>query len=80
MSLSCEIPALPVAAGAYVMRIVILDADSLQPLALRGFEDAPVPLRVHGDPSLMENVRSELSQLVTIDVDWSHVPHSVGSS
>ncbi len=70
--LSCWVPRLPLLAGTYTIRVMILDAYTLQPLALRGWEDAPVPLLVEGRPSLVANIGSEVNQLVSLDVDWAH--------
>ena len=78
-ALSCDLPALPIAAGSYVVRVAMLEADSFQPLALLGFEDAPTPIQVEGGASLTENVRSEMNQLVTIDVDWGPARQPVRS-
>jgi ABC-type polysaccharide/polyol phosphate transport system ATPase subunit len=71
--LSATIPRLPLLAGTYVLRPTIVDAETMQPFAVHGFEgEAPtvveVPAGAASDPR--HNAKTAVHQLVTIDVDW----------
>jgi hypothetical protein len=68
--LTCVIPRLPLVGGRYSLRGGIVDAATLQPLALFGWHDAPAVLEVRADAALAGNAAMTLNQLVTIDVDW----------
>lgn len=68
--LACTIPRLALTAGEYVVKAAIFEVHSQQPLALVGWEDAPVPLRVQGAVNLEKNFQAMLRQLVTTEVVW----------
>jgi ABC-type polysaccharide/polyol phosphate transport system ATPase subunit len=70
--LSATVPRLPLLAGAYVLRPTIVDAETMQPLAVHGLDDeAPAVLEVAGGAAdLSRNAMTAVNQLVTIDVDW----------
>lgn len=68
--LACTVPKLPLTAGEYVVKAAIFELNSQQPLALVGWEDAPVALRVEGAINLEKNFQSMLRQLVTLDAEW----------
>lgn len=70
-SLRCTIPRLPLLNGRYGLKVSIIEASSLQALALHGYEDAPAVLVVEAPPSRLHNGSNGLDQLVTIDVDWN---------
>lgn len=70
--LTCTIPCLPLTAGSYVVKAAIFELHSQQPLALLGWEDAPVSLLVEGAVNLEKNFQSMLRQLVTMEVQWQH--------
>ena len=68
--LSCTIPSLPLMAGHYVVRAVILDAETQMALAVHGWYDAPHPLRVTTRPTRASNAMAAANQLTTIQVEW----------
>ncbi|MFD2784719.1 ABC transporter ATP-binding protein [Hymenobacter rubripertinctus] len=68
--LCCTVPQLPLTAGQYVVKVAIFELHSQQPLALLGWEDAPVPLQVQGELTLEKSFQTMLQQLVTIPVKW----------
>jgi lipopolysaccharide transport system ATP-binding protein len=68
--LRCRVPRLPLTAGPYMLRATINDAATLQPLALFGWQDAPLPFNVRSEPSLLGNGMASVNQLVTLDVVW----------
>jgi lipopolysaccharide transport system ATP-binding protein len=68
--LTGTIPRLPLAAGEYAVKAAIFELHSQQPLALLGWEDSPVLLRVHGGINLEKSFQTMLRQLVTLDIDW----------
>ena len=68
--LRCLIPSMPLLNGTYMLKTAILEAESLQPLALFGWEDAPLSFQVDAPSSFLHNALKTLNQLVTIDVDW----------
>lgn len=67
--LSCLIPHLPLAAGAYWLRGAIMDPITLQPIALLGLHEAS-PFTVLTYPSKVSNARAAANQLVVLDVEW----------
>jgi lipopolysaccharide transport system ATP-binding protein len=69
-SLSCVIPKLPLLAGAYMLKVGIVESKSRQPLALFGWEDAPLAFQVHSPPTFLNNTSKAFNQLVAVDVDW----------
>ena len=69
--LTCTIKRVPVVAGNYVLRAFIAEADTLQPLAMLGYDDEPAPLLVETSPTLKQNAKIEQQHLVTIDVEWA---------
>jgi ABC-type polysaccharide/polyol phosphate transport system ATPase subunit len=69
--LSCLIPRLPLLGGRYAVRAAILDAETLVPLALFGYWGPATVLLVSSRPSLLNNGKMAVNQLVTIDVDWN---------
>jgi lipopolysaccharide transport system ATP-binding protein len=69
--LRATIPRLPLVAGTYVVRAVVNEAETAQPLALYGhYDQPPLLLRVGATPNLRTNAMAGAHQLVTIDVDW----------
>ncbi|KAA9333360.1 ATP-binding cassette domain-containing protein [Hymenobacter busanensis] len=68
--LACTVVDLPLTAGEYVVKAAIFELHSQQPLALVGWEDAPVSLRVEGSIDLEKNFQSMLRQLVTLNLSW----------
>jgi hypothetical protein len=70
--LICRIPNLSLLAGAYTIRVGIMEFDTMLTVAHMGWDGPPAPLRVHGAPSLAANIGHQLNQLVTLDVEWSH--------
>jgi hypothetical protein len=68
--LSCVVPRLPLAAGSYWLKAALIDAVTLQPLALLGWRDAPYPLNVRAVPNAVTNVAAAVNQLMTLDVEW----------
>ena len=68
--LNCTVARLPLTAGQYLVKVAIFEIQSQQPLALLGWEDAPVPLVVQGELSLEKSFQSMIQQLVTLPIDW----------
>ncbi|MDT5293804.1 MAG: lipopolysaccharide transport system ATP-binding protein [Acidobacteriota bacterium] len=68
--LSCIVPRLPLMAGTYWLKAAIIDAVTLQPLALLGWRDAPYSFTVRARPDAVTNVAAAVNQLMTLDVDW----------
>ena len=68
--LSCRIPSLPLVAGRYLVRAVLIDPVTTHALALCGYEEQPPMLDVRAVPHRLTNAQIKLEQLVTIDVDW----------
>ncbi len=68
--LTCWLPKLPLLSGTYVCKTVILDAATRQPLALSGWEDAPLSFQVETPVSFLNNALKSINQLVTLDVIW----------
>ena len=69
-TLRCRIERLPLVGGRYAMRAAILDAETTQPLASRGFHNKSVILAVREEPSSTSNIKMALHQLIHLDVDW----------
>ena len=69
-SLSCILPKLPLVSGAYVLKCGVVEPESRQPLALFGWEDAPMVFEVHAPATFLNNTSRVFKQLVTVDVDW----------
>jgi len=53
--------------------VAILEAESRQPLALFGWEDAPLAFQVQAPPTFLNNAFKSLNQVMTIDVEWEAV-------
>jgi lipopolysaccharide transport system ATP-binding protein len=68
--LSCRLPRLPLTAGEYLVKAVIFEFDSLQPLALWGWENSPTRLRVVDAVSLEKNARKMMQQLIVVEAEW----------
>jgi lipopolysaccharide transport system ATP-binding protein len=68
--LCATVPRLPILPGTYVVRAAIVDAETMQPLVVHGYEGAPPVLEVAGRGDLQENGLAAMQQLVTLDVDW----------
>ncbi|MCA1632272.1 MAG: polysaccharide ABC transporter ATP-binding protein [Acidobacteria bacterium] len=68
--LRCLIPRLPLAAGSYWLRAMILDPATLTPLALLGWQDSPQALTVRAHPSKANNASASVNQLMMLDVEW----------
>jgi len=69
--LRCLLPRLPLVAGSYLLRATILNAATLQPLALLGWQDAPQTLTVRAHATLLNNGQAAANQLMTLDVEWA---------
>lgn len=68
--LRCTIPRLPLIAGHYVIRAVIMDVETRLPLAVFGWNDPPHPFQVRAHPTRTGNAMAAANQLVTVDVEW----------
>jgi hypothetical protein len=68
--LRAMVPRLPMVAGRYSVRAVVVESATLLPLAMRGYLDGPTPLTVVDTPDLLANAQVATRQLVTLDVDW----------
>jgi ABC-type polysaccharide/polyol phosphate transport system ATPase subunit len=69
-TLSFTIPELALLPGRYQLRCAILEADTLVPLATRGWDDAPTEFVVQAPATAFGNTLRSLDQLVTVHVDW----------
>jgi len=69
-SVSCVIPKLPLLSGTYMIKMAILEAESRQPLALFGWEDAPLAFQVCAPVTFLNNAFKSINQLVTIETIW----------
>jgi ABC-type polysaccharide/polyol phosphate transport system ATPase subunit len=69
-TLRCRVERLPLVGGRYVVRAAILDGETNQPLALRGFYDKPATLTVEEEPSSGSNIKMALNQLIHMGVAW----------
>ncbi len=69
--LHCTVPRLPLAAGHYVLRAVIVDAATHLPLATFGWNDPPHPFQVRALPTRLSVAMAAVNQLTTVDVEWS---------
>ncbi|TYZ14322.1 ABC transporter ATP-binding protein [Hymenobacter lutimineralis] len=63
----------PLTAGDYLVRASIYDVNLIQPVAMLGWEDAPAQLSVQAPPSLEKNYQQIIRQLVTLEVEWTHL-------
>ena len=70
--LTCSIPKLPLLTGTYILKIAILEGGSRQPLALFGWEDAPLAFQVEAPSTFLNNAFKSINQLVAIDVVWGN--------
>jgi lipopolysaccharide transport system ATP-binding protein len=71
-TISCSIAKLPLMGGTYMLKIGVMDAESRQPLALFGWEDAPLAFKVQSPATFLSNALRSLNQLVTLDVKWEN--------
>jgi lipopolysaccharide transport system ATP-binding protein len=71
-TLRCSVPKLPLLPGTYMLKIGIMEAASRQPLALFGWEDAPLAFQVQASASFLNNALQSINQLVTMDVKWDN--------
>ena len=68
--LCCVVPRLPLVAGSYMLRASIVEAATLQPLALYGWHEAPKAFTVRAPASELNNSIKAINQLVVLDVEW----------
>lgn len=69
--LSCLIPQIPLCPGTYLLKVAISDSISLQPLALKGWTDTPLVVKIITTPNLLNNSIQSTNQLMKLDVQWS---------
>lgn len=67
----CSLPDLPLVAGSYVVRAAILDAETLQPLAMFGYAGAGLQLWVAPAGDRFEMIRRTVGQLVEMPSRWN---------
>jgi ABC-type polysaccharide/polyol phosphate transport system ATPase subunit/ubiquinone/menaquinone biosynthesis C-methylase UbiE len=72
-TLTCSLTKLPLLTGTYMLKVAILEAESKQPLALFGWEDAPLAFQVEAPATFLNNAFKSLNQMVTIEVAWGGV-------
>jgi ABC-type polysaccharide/polyol phosphate transport system ATPase subunit len=70
-TLRCRIPRLPLAAGSYLLRVAVIDADTLHALAFFGHEELGLRFTVEAPPDPFMNLLSAYNQLVQIDAEWN---------
>jgi len=69
-TLTCTVPRLLLVGGRYAVRAAVLDYATRQPIAMRGWRDAPATLDVRSSAGALGNVQMAHQQLVRFDVDW----------
>ena len=69
-SLSCVLPTLPLLPGRYLLKIVLIDPETMHPLAMWGWEDVGTFFDVRAEDDLLTNAQLQLNQLVRVDVNW----------
>ena len=70
-TLRCRIPRLPLAAGSYLLRVAVIDADTFHPLAFFGHEELGLRFTIEAPPDPLMNLLSAYNQLVQIDAEWN---------
>jgi len=68
--LRCTIPTLPLLAGRYIVRAMILDASTMYPLAVESARTRECLIDVRTDPDPVTNMQIWSNQLVRLDVAW----------
>ena len=68
--LSCEIPSLPLARGAYEVRLVFFDGVTKVLLGLHGYEDTGTQVVVSGEPADPRLTRIGGAPLTHVPVTW----------
>lgn len=68
--LRCEIPRLPMLAGSYLLRAILVEADTNCVVATFGWDTPPSILHVHEPPSVQRNQAMAANMLMTVDVNW----------
>lgn len=68
--LRCVIPRNPLTSGSYWLKAAIIEATSLQVVALFGWQNLPLSFSVRSQPSELNNAQTAINQLMTIDVEW----------
>lgn len=71
--LRCEIPRLPLMAGWYLLRAIVIEADTNCVIATLGWDTPAAVLHVHEPPSLQRNQAMSASMLMSVDVNWEVV-------
>jgi ABC-type polysaccharide/polyol phosphate transport system ATPase subunit len=69
--LTCVATKIPLVGGRYVLRGAILESATEQPLAMRGFDDAPTQMLVREPLDRSSNNKMAADQLIHMEVDWS---------
>lgn len=69
--LRCLIPQLPLTSGVYLLRATINHPETLHPLAMFGWRDAPFSFTVRAEPSKLNNALTAIKQLMVLDVEWT---------
>jgi lipopolysaccharide transport system ATP-binding protein len=67
----CELPSLPLTAGKYLLKVAVVEASSFSPVAMVGWQDAPLAFSVQNEASLAANVALSIKQIVEIEAIWS---------
>ena len=68
--MQCIIPRLPLAAGHYLLKIIIQDMIQNFALAVSGWEDTPHRFLVQAEASELNNARAQLGVLVHLESIW----------
>lgn len=68
--LACTLPNLRLLPGHYVLRVAMLEPQTLQPLALYGWSGAGAAVHVTAQPAALTNLQMQQNQLVSTDVEW----------
>jgi ABC-type polysaccharide/polyol phosphate transport system ATPase subunit len=68
--LVCTVDRPPLVGGRYVLRAALLDAATMHPLALYGFDEAPAQLAIEEPPAFAGTAKMALHQIVHLDVRW----------
>ncbi|MBV8688337.1 MAG: ABC transporter ATP-binding protein [Alphaproteobacteria bacterium] len=68
--LRCLVRDLPLVGGRYLLRAALIHPETRQPIAMRGYQDAPEPMVVEEPAAYATNLKMADNQLVHLEVEW----------
>lgn len=78
--LSCRIDRLPLAPGAYDVRVSLSVQDSAQTIAMLGYRDSAIPLAVVSGIDERSNLARHRNNILHISTEWSVSPSTCGEA